>query len=193
MRGRDLEERNGARSTQAGPVRFNRVIRNPQQQENPNRTPHKTKSTPQRNRNRRSPDRTPRRRPSRRDQKRDRVDFEQRNRNALADISTYRVVSFRDLIDQRYGGNAFAASKGIKSLKQQGLVHEHTFELKAGKSFKVLYASEQGRRKAWGNRTSPRSALLERHSEDFRNPARCHRVPGSSPPDRQAREIRRPH
>ena len=102
---------------------------------------------------RRSPKRTPRERPSRYDQHRDRIDFEQRNRNALADISTYRVVSFRDLIDQRYGGNAFSASKGIKSLKQQGFVHEHTVHLKSGKSFKVLFASEQGRRQAWSDRT----------------------------------------
>ena len=154
MRGRDLEERDGARSTEAGPVRFKRVLRNPSPQEDRSRTPHRPKSIPQHGRDRRSLERTPHKRPSRRNEHRDRLDMEQRNRNALADISTYRVVSYRDLIDQRYGGNAFAASKGIKSLKQQGLVHEHTFELKSGKKFKVLYASEQGRRKAWGNRSN---------------------------------------
>lgn len=154
MRGRDLEERDGARSTEAGPVRFKRVPRSSSPQEDHIRKPHSRKPTAQHGRDRRSFERTPRKRPSRRNEHRNRLDMEQRNSNALADISTYRVVSYRDLIDQRYGGNAFAASKGIKSLKQQGLVHEHTFELKSGKKFKVLFASQEGRRKAWGDRTN---------------------------------------
>ena len=154
MRGRDLETCNGARSTEAGPVRFKRLPQNPSPQDDRNRKPSKSESIPQHGRDRRSLEPTPRRRPSRRDQHAERISFEQRNRNALADISTYRVVSFRDLIDQRYGGNAFAASKGIKSLKQQGFVHEHTVHLKTGKSFKVLFASQQGRRQAWSNRTN---------------------------------------
>lgn len=154
MRGRDLETRDGARSAKAGPVRFKRVPRNSSQQEDRIRKPHSSKPTAQHGRDLRSFERTPRKRPSHRNEHRDRLDIEQRNSNALADISTYRVVSYRDLIDQCYGGNAFAASKGIKSLKQQGLVHEHTVHLKSGKSFKVLFASQQGRRQAWGNRTN---------------------------------------
>lgn len=154
MRGRDLETHDGARSTEAGPVRFKRVPRDPAPKDGRSNQPRKSKSIPQPDRDRRSLNRTPRKRPSRRNQPIDRISFEQRNRNSLDDISTYRIVSFRDLIDQRYGGNAFAASKGIKSLKQQGLVHEHTLHLKTGKSFKVLFASQQGRRQAWSNRTN---------------------------------------
>ena len=154
MRGRDLEKRDGARSTEAGPVRFKRVPRSSSPQDDRIRKPHRRKSAAQHGRDQRSFERTPRKHPSRRNEHRDRLDMEQRNRNALDDISTYRVISFRDLIDQRYGGNAFSASKGIKSLKQQSLVHEHTFELNSGKRFKVLFASQQGRRQAWSNRTN---------------------------------------
>lgn len=154
MRGRDIETRDGARSTSAGPARFKRVHNDPAPMDGRRNQPRKSKSVPHPDRDRRSHNRTPRKRPSRRDQPIDRISFEQRNRNSLADIATYRVISVRDLIDQRYGGNAFSASKGIKALKQRGLVHEHTVHLNNGKSFKVLFASQQGRRQAWGNRTN---------------------------------------
>jgi len=93
-----------------------------------------------------------RQRPSRRTRTRERIDFLERKRQALDDIATYRVVSVRDLVEQRFGGNAFAARKGIDSLKQDGLVHEKTVRTKSDKTFKVLVASDKGRRKAWGDR-----------------------------------------
>ena len=58
----------------------------------------------------------------------------------------------RDLVEQRFGGNAFAARKGIDALKESRLVHEHSVRVKSGKTFKVLFASQKGRHKAWGNR-----------------------------------------
>ena len=76
----------------------------------------------------------------------------QRKRNALDDVATYRVVSVRDLVEQRFGGNAFAGRKGIDALKQDGLLQEHTIRVKSGKTFQVLCASQKGRRQAWGNR-----------------------------------------
>ena len=76
----------------------------------------------------------------------------ERKRQALDDVATYRVVSVRDLVEQRFGGNAFAARKGIDALKNKGLLEEHTVRVKSGKTFRVLTATNQGRRKAWGSR-----------------------------------------
>ncbi len=152
MRGRDIESRNGARSNQAGPVRLKVVPRTPDSQGDRSRTLDKPKSIQQPQRSPRSKNRSPRQQPPRRNRTRDRIDIHQRKRQALDDVATYRVVSVRDLVEQRFGGNAFAARKGIDALKQEGLLREHTVRLKSGKSFKVLFATQQGRRKAWGNR-----------------------------------------
>ena len=144
-------------------MRFKPVPRSPGSQDEGSRTPEKPKSRrhPQRSprssnrqQRQRSKDRTLRQRPSRRKRTRDRIDFTQRKRQALDDIAAYRVVSVRDLVEQRFGGNAFAARKGIDALKEDGLIHEHTVRVKSGKTFKVLFASQQGRRQAWGNRTN---------------------------------------
>ena len=152
MRGRDIEARSGARSGRAGPVRFKPVPLSPGSQDDRSRTPRKPKSRQQSARSRRSSNRTLRQRPSRRNRTRDRIDFEQRKRQALDDIATYRVVSVKDLVEERFGGNAFAARKGIDALKESGLVHEHTVRVKSGKTFRVLFASQNGRRQAWGKR-----------------------------------------
>ena len=152
MRGRDIETRSGARSGRAGPVRFKPVPLSPGSQDDRSRTRGKPKSRQQPARSRRPSSRTLRQRPSRRKRTRDRIDFTQRKRQALDDIATYRVVSVKDLVEERFGGNAFAARKGIDALKESGLVHEHTVRVKSGKTFKVLFASQNGRRQAWGNR-----------------------------------------
>ena len=152
MRGLEIEARSGARSERAGPLRFKTVPRVPSSQDDRNRTPGKPKSRQQPQRSRHSRNRPQRQRPSRRDLTRDRIDFPQRKRQALDDIATYRVVSVRDLVEQRFGGNAFAARKGIDALKDDGLLHEHTVRVKSGKTFQVLFASQKGRHKAWGNR-----------------------------------------
>lgn len=79
---------------------------------------------------------------------RERILFEERKRQAVTDVATYRVVSVRDLVDERFGGNAFAARKGIDQLKRKGLLAEDDVHLKSGKSFKVLTATEKGRQQA---------------------------------------------
>ena len=152
MRGLEIEARSGARSERAGPLRFKTVPRVPSSHDNRNRTPGKPKARPHPQRSRRSKNRPQRQRPSRRNLTRDRIDFPQRKRQALDDIATYRVVSVRDLVEHRFGGNAFAARKGIDALKNDGLLCEHTIRVKSGKTFKVLFASQKGRHKAWGNR-----------------------------------------
>ena len=152
MRGLEIEARSGARSERAGPLRFKTVPRVPSSQDDRNRTPGKPKARPHPQRSRRSRNRPQRQRPSRRNLTRDRIDFPQRKRQALDDIATYRVVSVRDLVEHRFGGNAFAARKGIDALKNDGLLCEHTVRVKSGKTFQVLFASQKGRHKAWGNR-----------------------------------------
>ena len=79
------------------------------------------------------------------DPDRERIPFDERKRQAVTDVATYRVVSVRDLVDERFGGNAFAARKGIDALKREGLLKEDTVRLKSGKTFKVLTATDKGR------------------------------------------------
>ena len=150
MRGREVEARSGARSGRAGPVRFKSVPRDPSSPENRERTPDQPKR--QQARSLPSKNRTRRQHPSFRNRTRDRIDFKQRKRQALDDVATYRVVSVRDLVEHRFGGNAFAARKGIDALKNEGLLQEHTVRVKSGKTFRVVFASQKGRRQAWGNR-----------------------------------------
>ena len=82
------------------------------------------------------------------DPQRERVSFDERKRQALTDIATYRVVSVKDLVEQRFGGNPYAARKGLESMKRQGLLQEQTVQVKSGKSFKVLTVTDRGRREA---------------------------------------------
>ncbi len=79
---------------------------------------------------------------------RERISFDERKRQAVTDVATYRVVSVRDLVDERFGGNAFAARKGIDSMKRKGLLKEDTVSLKSGKTFKVLTATDKGLQQA---------------------------------------------
>ncbi len=86
-----------------------------------------------------------------RDPRRERISFDERKRGALADAATYRVVSVKDLVDQRFGGNAFAARKGIEDLKRRGWIEEHTVQVRSGKTFRVLTATERGAEQARQN------------------------------------------
>ena len=79
---------------------------------------------------------------------RERTSFAERKRRAVTDVSTYRVVSVKDLVEERFGGNAYAARKGIDQLKREGLLREDAVQLPSGKSFKVLTATEKGQREA---------------------------------------------
>ncbi len=82
------------------------------------------------------------------DPDRERISFDKRKRQAVTDVATYRVVSVRDLVDERFGGNAFAARRGIDALKRKGLLKEDTVSLKNGKTFKVLTATDKGLQQA---------------------------------------------
>ena len=152
MRGREVEARSGARSKRAGPIRFKTIPREHGSQSDRAREPGKPKTLQPSSRRPRSKDQPRRHRSGRRTRTRDRIDFTERKRNALDDVATYRVVSVRDLVEQRFGGNAFAARKGVDTLKKDGLLEEHTIRAKSGKTFRVLTATNQGRRKAWGSR-----------------------------------------
>ena len=85
------------------------------------------------------------------DPDRERISFDERKRQAVTDVATYRVVSVRDLVDERFGGNAFAARKGIDSMKRKGLLEEHTVSFRSGKTFKVLTATDKGLQQAREN------------------------------------------
>ena len=162
MRSREVEARNGARSRRAGPVRFKTIPRDPSSQSDHTREHGKPKTRHLAARDRKSNNRTKGRRTGRLNRSRDRIDMVERKRNALDDVATYRVVSVRDLVEQRFGGNAFSARKGIDALKENGLLEEHTIRVKSGKTFRVLTATNQGRKKAWGNRKHPQQRYWSR-------------------------------
>ena len=85
------------------------------------------------------------------DPERERIAFDDRKRQAVTDVATYRVVSVRDLVEERFGGNAFAARRGIDQLKRKGLLKERTVQVNRGKSFKVLTATDRGVKQAREN------------------------------------------
>ena len=89
---------------------------------------------------------------TRRDRARDpherRVPFEERKRLALEDLAVYRAVSFRDLSDARFGGNDFAARRGISQLQEAGLVVRGKGWGPRGKPFLILAATASGVRAA---------------------------------------------
>ena len=128
----DAEAQDGARS-EAGPVRAQ-----PPKQER-REEPHRSRV-----------DRSSRRgeRAREKDRGRERIPFAERKRRAVRDVAAYRVVSVRDLVEERFGGSAFAARRGINEMKREGLLAEDTVQLKSGKSFKVLTATGKGCREA---------------------------------------------
>ena len=89
---------------------------------------------------------------TRRDRERDpherRVPFEERKRQALDDLSIYRAVSFRDLSDARFGGNDFAARRGLSQLGDAGLVVRGKGWGPRGKPFLILATTASGVRAA---------------------------------------------
>ena len=155
MRGREVEVRNGARSRRAGPVRFKTVPRQSERTSDRGRNPRKPKPVDRSTTVNNSQSRTRRRPNVRRIRTRDRIDMTERKRNALDDVAAFRVVSVRDLVEHRFGNNAFSARKGIDALIKDGLLEEHSLRVKSGKSFGVLTATSKGRKAAWGNRRHP--------------------------------------
>ena len=74
--------------------------------------------------------------------------FEERKRLALEDLAVYRAVSFRDLSDARFGGNDFAARRGLSKLQEAGLVVRGKGWGPRGKPFLILAATASGVRAA---------------------------------------------
>lgn len=95
---------------------------------------------------------------TRRDRARDpserRVPFEERKRQALEDLAVYRAVSFRDLSDARFGGNDFAARRGISQLLEAGLLVRGKGWGPRSRPFLILAATASGVRAA-ARRGSP--------------------------------------
>ena len=95
---------------------------------------------------------------TRRDRARDpherRVPFEQRKRQALEDLAVYRAVSFRDLSDARFGGNDFAARRGVSQLLEAGFLVRGKGWGPRGRPFLILAATASGVRAA-ARRGSP--------------------------------------
>ena len=124
----DAEAQDGAR-TEAGPVRAKPLRR---ERRNETRQYHIDQPI---ERGKRAREKDP---------DRERISFAERKRQAVIDVATYRIVSVKDLVDERFGGNAFAARKGIDQLKRAGLLAEDTVHLPSGKGFKVLTATAKG-------------------------------------------------
>ena len=74
--------------------------------------------------------------------------FEERKRLALEDLAIYRTISFRDLSDARFGGNDFAARRGVSQLQEAGLLVRGKGWGPRGKPFLILAASAAGIRAA---------------------------------------------
>ena len=89
---------------------------------------------------------------TRRDRTRDplerRVPFEERKRLAVEDLAIYRSVSFRDLSDARFGGNDFAARRGLSQLQEAGLIVRGKGWGPRGRPFLILAATASGVRAA---------------------------------------------
>lgn len=88
----------------------------------------------------------------------ERTDFFARLRGALEDIGAFRCVAVRDLIDERFGGNRFAAARGVDRLRLRGLIVETQAHGRRGGAFRVLSLTAAGKRE------------LERAAEDRAGP-----------------------
>ncbi len=136
MRGLEIEARSEGRLQVAEPARGKRLDQEAQGGA-------RTEAGPVRERSHEQPEARGNR-AREQDPRRERVSFEDRKRQAVTDVATYRVVSVKDLVEERFGGNAFAARRGIEQLKRKGLLKERTVQVGRGKSFKVLTATKQG-------------------------------------------------
>ena len=77
----------------------------------------------------------------------DREDFRARLDEALRDVGTYRVVALRDLVESRFGGNAFAATRGLERLQGQGLLRVEGARGPRGGEFRVVSLTPAGKRR----------------------------------------------
>ena len=88
---------------------------------------------------------------------------------ALDDLSIYRAVSFRDLSDARFGGNDFAARRGLSQLGDAGLVVRGKGWGPRGEPFLILAATASGVRAA-----APRGPENQRRWHGLVKPGEAH-------------------
>lgn len=88
---------------------------------------------------------------------------------ALDDLSIYRAVSFRDLSDARFGGNDFAARRGLSQLGDAGLVVRGKGWGPRGKPFLILATTASGVRAA-----AQRGAESQRRWHGLVKPSEAH-------------------
>ena len=73
--------------------------------------------------------------------------------DVLRDAGAFRCVALSDLVDSRFGGNRFAAVRGVERLERQGLVSVTAARGSKGGSFRVVALTPAGRdqveRRAW--------------------------------------------
>ena len=75
--------------------------------------------------------------------------FQDRLQGSLVDVAIHRAVASRDLVAQQFDGHRFVGRRGIDSLKNAGLVNEHTIQDPAtGRDTRVLTATPAGRQLA---------------------------------------------
>ena len=77
----------------------------------------------------------------------DREDFRARLDGALRDVGTYRVVALRDLVEARFGGNAFAAMRGLERLQAQDLLRIEAARGPRGGEFRVVSLTPAGKQR----------------------------------------------
>lgn len=77
----------------------------------------------------------------------DREDFRARLDGALRDVGTYRVVALRDLVEARFGGNAFAATRGLERLQAQDLLRIEAARGPRGGAFRVVSLTPAGKQR----------------------------------------------
>lgn len=70
--------------------------------------------------------------------------FQDRLDGALADVGVHRAVAYRDLVDAHFGGNPYAARRGVDKLTRAGLLEETKAKGPRGGTFTVLTATARG-------------------------------------------------
>ena len=91
-------------------------------------------------------DRSQRQRPRRRERERKRSgpSFDGRLDGTMRDAGTFGCVGWSDMVDARFGGNAFAAAKGVERMQRQGLVEVIEARGPKGGAFRVLGLTAKG-------------------------------------------------
>ena len=76
-----------------------------------------------------------------------RIRIEERAEGVLRDAGMFRAVAVRDLVDARFGGNAFAAMATLRRLERSGLVEVAEARGPRGGAFRCVGLTEAGRRR----------------------------------------------